>query len=242
MKRYTIFMLILASAFCLTTGKQAFADLILTTSTNNTADLDFDGLGGQTNGSLFVNSKSFTLLNSDLMGDPEFADITSVTITFSGPAGYNLSSWGQGIGDHGIGLTYAAESAFNGPLLSSGVGEVLNVSVSSTSSVSGKEVKLSGVGFNDWRNFFPVSEVTLSGATFDGGQNVFTGFGDAGGPIPELQFDSPVDFFAMESTGTDGFRLQDIRLSVASAVPEPGIAYGLVAGLFGFVISSRRRR
>lgn len=225
----------LVAIFGLLGATSTHADIVLTTSSSDSADLDFDGSGTETNGDLGINSLTFTLTGSELPSDPEFANILSMGITFSAPSGFTLTSIGSGISPFGIGMTSPGEFAPSAVELNAGEGEVLTISVSSTSSVPGQQVVLSGVAMNDWRNFFPVSELTLTGATFDGGQSVLTGGGGVSGPIPDLVFDSGVSSFSLESTGGDGIRLSSLRFAVTNAVPEPSTALFVaptVAGLF----------
>lgn len=215
----------------------AYADLVLTTSTRDSADLDFDGSGLETNGDLSITTRAFSLTGADIPATAEFSNITSINIVFTASSGKTLSGIGAGIIPPGIGLTSPGELGIDINEMTDGVNEVLTISVSSTSTDPNEEVLLSGVQFNSWRNVFPVSEATLTGgATFDGGQTVLTG---AGGVVPVLDFDSEVDEFSFESTGVDGIRLADIRLSVVS-VPEP--ATGLLGGmlLIGMLVKRRR--
>lgn len=214
-------------------------DAILTTSTLDSAALDFDGGGVETDGSLGVNSKMFSLSGSEIPSDPEFANITSIQLDFGANAGNELSARAGGILPPGIGIARTIETADEnvGSLSNS---EILSMSVSSTSTIAAEQVLFSGIQFNSWRNFFPFSEVTLTGATFNGGQTVLTGADGLSGPTPLLMFDAPVSSFSVESTGADDIRMSDIRLTVSS-IPEPGSAAMLLTAV-GYFVCIRRRR
>ncbi len=140
----------------------------------------------------------------------------------------------------GIGMTFPGEFAPDVFGFSENVGEILQVSVSSTST-SGEFVQLQGIEFNSWRNTFPFSEVTLTGATFGGGNTVLTGDGSSA-PLPILDFDNGVNTFFVESTGSDLIRMANIRLSVSSsAVPEPHSSLPMIM-LTGGLLARRKRR
>ena len=224
----------LATAFA---GIPVYGDAILTTATINSSDLDFDGGGSETFGDLGVSTVNFLLTGSDIPAGAEFSAITSISLTFQSGAGTTISADGGGIVPPGIGMTHPGEFGPSVPFMNNLVGEVMTVSISSTST-NGDEVTLGGVEFNSWRNVFPVSEVTVSGATFDGGQTVLTG-DFSSSPSPVLQFDSGVNSFSVESTGSDGIKMANIRLSV-SPVPEP--AGALFAGVAFAGLAMRRKR
>ena len=59
------------------------ADVLLGTSTYDSAQLDFDGAGVETNGGLTAAEVIFNLSGGDIPGTLEFANITSITLTIS---------------------------------------------------------------------------------------------------------------------------------------------------------------
>jgi hypothetical protein len=177
-----------------------------------------------------------------LAGFTGFDNITSMSVSFTGVGlpGSNLSAYVGGVAEPGIGVSSSGDfSPEDFGSLGGGLGESITVSVSSTST-NGDEVLLSGIEFNSWRNFFPVSEVSLSGATFGGGQTLLTGQDGLSGPLPIMNFDYDVDSFSVSSLG-DPVRVANLRFSISS-VPEPGgmsvlMGLGLMA-----VVRKRRRR
>ncbi len=234
------YVYLLAVLMSVSTVNISQADVILTTATLDSADLDFDGAGIETSGDLGTNSMVFNLASAGIPSTPEFANITSISLSFSTPVGTTLSAGGGGILPPGIGMTFPGEFSPNVTGFSENVGEILQVSVSSTST-SGEVVQLQGIEFNNWRNTFPFSEVTLTGATFGGGNNVLTG-SDTSPLSPILDFDNGVSTFFVESTGNDLIRMANIRLSVSSsAVPEPMSALPMIM-LTGGLLARRKRR
>jgi hypothetical protein len=232
---------LLTAAVILQCHSRLLADLVLTTSTLDSAGLDFDGSGAETYGDLGVATRTFAYSGETIPDAPGFTQIGSMTLTFQSATGTTFSAGGVGISANGIGLTYPGES---GPgdieSLSDGAGEVMSLFVSSTSTIPGEQVAFTGLTINSWRNGFPLSEVTLSGATFAGGQTVLTG---GSGVSPEIVFDAPVFGFSIESTGPDPIRLASIRLAT-TAVPEPasGVVCGIVAIGLGGVRDVRNRK
>ncbi|MEM7454440.1 MAG: hypothetical protein AAF456_08820 [Planctomycetota bacterium] len=215
----------------------ACGDVVLTTATINSSALDFDGSISETFGDLGTNSVNFFLTGATIPAGPEFSGITSISISFESAPGTTLSADGGGIVPPGIGMTHPGEFGPSVPFMNNNVGENLMVSITSTST-TGEQVLLSGIEFNSWRNFFPFSEATVVGATFAGGQTVLTG-NTTTSPDPILDFDNPVSSFNVESTGSDGIKMANIRLSV-SPIPEP--AGAAIAGLAIFGCGVRRRR
>ncbi len=200
--------------------RPANGSVILTTSAIDTADLDFDGPGTQTTGDLGFATTTFMLTGGDIPSDPLFDNITSISLTFTaiGGPGATFSTTSGFTSPKGLGIRTPGEFGPHEIFLSSN-DEFINVAVSSTST-TGDQVLLSGVEFNSWSNFFPLSEAELSGgATFDSGQTVLTGGGGVGGVVPILNFDTAVSSFSV-SANNEPIRVANIRLTV-SAIPEP---------------------
>ncbi len=239
MYRYLLFIGL--ALFC--AADDSLADIVATTSTLDNAFLDFDGTGMETDGSLGQPAAIFVLTGSDIPADAEFANITSLTISFDVGGGTTtgklLSGRAGGIIPPGIGVFSTGETDPEAiGSLGGATNELLSISVSSTSS-NGDVVALTGVEFNSWRNFFPFSEVGLSGATFGGGQTVLTGKDGLSGPDPFLLFDNSVNSFSVQGMG-EPIRIANIRLGVSS-VPEPGMLSLLGAGTIGLALRRRRR-
>ncbi len=241
------YLLLFGLIFCgtgLITDQASLGDIVATTSTLDSAVLDFDGAGQVSDGNLEFATADFFLTGTEIPADADFAGITSMTISFQvgagSPAGTFLSARAGGIIPPGIGISTLNEStAENIGSLGGAANESLSVSVSSTSS-NGDAVYLTGVEFNSWRNFFPFSEVGLSGATFGGGQAILTGKDGAAGPDPILIFDNPVNAFTVQGIG-EPIRMANIRLGVRS-IPEPGMLSLLAAGTMGMILRRRRIR
>ncbi len=230
-------------------GRNPAPAAILSTSTMDSADLDFDGGGTETDGDLSpLTAKTFVLTGGDIPGDAEFADITSITINFSGSSGTTLSAK-TGF-QAGIGLTYPGETgeagaAVRGLTPGATPTEVMSISIASTSTTPDKQVLISGVDFTNWRNAFPFPQATFTGVTVGGGSSTFTGVDN--GPSG-VSFDDPANSFTVQSTvipgGGDSFRLESLTLTTASIVPEPStfvlIGFGLLS--LGCMILRRERR
>jgi len=204
---------------------------ILTVATRDVVDLDIDGTGTETEGDLGTTLATFFLTGAEIPAEPNFAGITSITITFQAVGG-NLSADPGGITPIGIGVFSPGESTQGDVTsLTTGNGERIDVQVSSTSINPGLQVFLTGMVLSSWRNEFPLSEATLTGATING-SNVY---GDATDADEFLPFDSLVASFGIASSGTDSIRLKAIGLDtmlVSAAVPEPSSA---LLGLLGAI-------
>lgn len=213
------------------------ADLVLSTSTLDSADLDFDGPGIETDGSLAQPNhiRSFTLTGNDI--PIEFVDVDSITILFESAGDTGLSARAGNGNPAGIGVNYVdSNNAENlGSLDTDGL-EAIFVSLSFNSSNQLQDVFLSGVSLVSFDN---TATVHLIGGATQAGQAFVSGPVD-----PTIMFDDGVAAFGIESTGVDSFRMNGISIGAAitAGVPEPSSAMVLAGLGLGLLLQTRRRR
>lgn len=179
---------------------------------NATSDFDLDGVS-QTHGSLGVNNASATILAVDLPLTFTSVGVVSTTLDVTAVGG-NIGAIASGISPRGIGVDgqiFAAQMEDN---------EGITLDVSSV----GSSVVITGLTLVSVRDdFFPFTQLTLTGATFGGGDNTWDGEFD---DLP-LVFDAGVSSVTITSNsgGDAGFSIGGVSL----AVPEPTSAALLIA-------------
>lgn len=231
MRIKTYFTGIVAALLVISSCNPLCADTILTTQTDDTADLDFDGMGNQTNGDLGITTISFQLTGQEIPTEAAFANITSIDLNFDAAVNTTISALNSSAFNNGIGLLSAGDgnSSLNQRSFNSNRGEMMDLGVLSTASTS-DQVLFSGLLLVDFDNN---DEITLSGATVSG-SSVITASGSQ-----LIQFDQPTANFSFEATN-GGFRLGGVRLTT-TAIPEPSTCV-FMAGLSLVVFQSRRKR
>jgi hypothetical protein len=201
-------------ALCLGSACQCAEAAYFTVGTRDELDLDLDGPGTETAGDLGVLSDSATISGLDLPAEFVLAGVTDFTATFTATGGNLSADEGNLVEVTGLGVASDGETGAAESSLSSN-GEMISVSLSS----NGAPLWISGVDIGSWRNQFPVSQVTFTGATVSGSATV-VGHMDLGS-TGEFFFDSPVTSFTVTNTSNnEPVRLTGLFISEI-VVPEP---------------------
>lgn len=234
MRTCCVLTFIASLSFCLC-ERSGSADVILTTSTLDNADIDLDGPGLQTDGDvpggpLF----SFTFSGNEVPA--QFVDIDSFTITIRPEPDTSISARaGAGI-PPGIGILFADgnDPEAIGSLDNDSM-EQLYFELTYTTSNPGQNLFFTGVAVNSFSA--TASQGALQGgATTNNGQILFSGIAD-----PLVAFDIGVDNFSVLSEGTDSFRIAGLQLgSTIQGVPEPGTAWAILALVAATTIRHKR--
>jgi hypothetical protein len=221
--------LLLVTIFVFSTAATVSADIVYTTSTLDTADLDFDGLGNQTDGAL--PGAEFEFEFSGNLVPSDFIDIDSFSITFSPRVDSSLSSRGPNGG--GIGSFFEDSDPEEIGSLDNDFFERISVEITYSTQNPNQELWLTGVSFISFDA--SDSQAALLGATHNGGSNLVSGSTD-----PDVVFDDGVSFFALTSEGSNSFRMDSIQVGAAiTGIPEPTSTW--MFAIFGLAACCRRR-